>query len=69
MREWNGFCQRCGKKTCCHSMSRFNTQLCCMDCLDAEQKHPKYKEAAEAELAACRRGNYNFAGIGKPAGL
>ena len=62
-------CQRCRKETNCHTMSRFNTQLICMECLDKEQKHPKYKEAAEAEEAAVRAGNRNFAGIGKPADL
>jgi hypothetical protein len=50
-------------------MSRFNTQDLCMKCLEKEKKHPKYKEAAEAELRAVQAGNYNFPGIGKPADL
>lgn len=62
-------CDRCHKATMVHTMSRFNTQNICMDCVDKERKHPKYAEAAAAELAATRSGNYNFPGIGKPADL
>jgi len=40
-----------------------------MTCLSKEQKHPEYKEAKKAELAAVRNGNYNFAGIGLPGDL
>jgi hypothetical protein len=40
-----------------------------MECLEKEEKHPKYKEAAAAELRAVQAGNYNFPGIGKPADL
>jgi hypothetical protein len=50
-------------------MSRFNTELCCMECLETEKRHPKYKEAEAAEHAAVKAGNYNFPGIGLPPEL
>lgn len=63
-REWRGCCHRCGKESMIYTMSRFDTDLICMECEEAERAHPRYKEAVEAEAAACRRGNYNFPGIG-----
>lgn len=60
----NGRCDRCGKKTDIHTMSKFNTQECCPACIDAEKKNPRYAEACRAEEAAVRAGNYNFPGIG-----
>ena len=60
-------CDRCGKETNMHTMSMFNTDNICMACKDEERKHPRYKEALEAEYAACKAGNMNFAGIGWPA--
>ena len=62
-------CNRCGKETAVTTMSRFNTEIICMDCLAKEKKHPKYAEAAGIELAEVKRGNYNFPGIGKPSDL
>jgi hypothetical protein len=62
-------CERCGKETICTIMSKFNTQNICMNCKNKERSHPKYKEAAEAELAAVRSGDYNYPGIGKPSNL
>jgi hypothetical protein len=50
-------------------MSKFNTDIICMDCKDKEREHPQFKRAVDAELAACMRGDYNFPGIGKPADL
>jgi hypothetical protein len=47
----------------------FNTDLICIPCKDKERKHPDYKAAADAELAATKAGNRNFKGIGKPADL
>lgn len=63
-REWHGRCHRCSKESMIHIMSRFNRDLICMDCEEAERKLPRYQEAVEAEAAACRQGNYNFLGIG-----
>lgn len=50
-------------------MSLFNMDMCCMECIDKEKKHPKFKEASEAELNALQQGNYNFPGIGLPEDL
>ena len=47
----------------------FNTEVICMDCKAKEEKHPDYEAAREAEAAQVRAGNYNFAGVGKPADL
>jgi hypothetical protein len=47
----------------------FNTQDLCHDCKAAERNHPKYREAADAEMAAVRNGNYNFPGVGLPPDL
>jgi len=57
-------CQRCGKKTNITTMSRFNTQIICMDCEDKETKRPDYEAARKAEEDAVRRGDYNFPGVG-----
>lgn len=62
-------CDRCGKETIIHRMSKFNTDNCCMNCIDKETKHPLYKAACDADIEAVRNGNYNFEGIGKPADL
>lgn len=68
-REWDGRCHRCRKEATCHTMSKFNTQLVCMECLEKEQAHPAYAKASEAEERAVRSGDRNFQGIGKPADL
>ncbi len=61
------------QKTCdrCHkpldgvrTMSRFNEDCICIDGAKAEQKHPRYQEAIDAERKAIQRGDYNFKGIG-----
>lgn len=57
-------CERCGKEAQATIMSRFNTQVLCLECEAAERKHPRYEEARAAEEAAVRRGDYNFPGIG-----
>lgn len=62
-------CDRCGQPTHTWRMSRFNTECCCPLCLAAEEKHPDYAQAAEAELRAVQSGDYNFPGIGKPEDL
>lgn len=60
-------CQRCWKEANCTQMSFFNTQMCCMKCIEEERKHPKYAEAKAAEEAALKAGNFNFQGIGYPS--
>lgn len=62
-------CVRCGATNGVTTMSKFNTDIICMECKEKERKHPKYAEADAAELAAVKAGNYNFEGIGKPADL
>lgn len=62
-------CDRCGKPTRQWKMSLFNTDKLCPDCLAAEQAHPDYQKARDAEHAALLAGDYNFPGIGKPADL
>ena len=62
-------CDRCGGDAFTWQMSRFNTQECCMKCIAREKKHPRYREACEAERAECEKGNMNFVGIGLPRDL
>jgi len=50
-------------------MSYFNTDDCCLDCLEKERQHPDYKRAKEAEMRAVQRGDYNFPGVGRPSDL
>jgi len=62
----NQKCQRCGKMVEMTTMSRFNTDILCMDCIEEERKHPLYPLAAQKELEALKRGEHNFPGIGWP---
>jgi hypothetical protein len=64
-REWNGTCQRCGKQSTVHIMSMFNTDLICPACKEAERNEPGYAAAVQAEAEACKRGDYNFPGVGR----
>ena len=60
-------CDRCGGSLeRGRIMSRFDTSCLCLDCEREERQHPDYQKAADAELAAVRRGNMNFPGIGWP---
>ncbi len=45
-------------------MSRFNTDVLCMKCSEAERKRPDYEEARKAEEREIMKGNYYFKGIG-----
>jgi len=59
------FCKRCcGDTGMITIMSIFNTDIICMSCSDKEKEHPDYKMARNAELEACKAGDYNFPGIG-----
>lgn len=62
-------CERCQDELHVSTMSKFNTDTICLNCSDREKDHPKYKEAVDADIAACRAGNYNFEGIGCPPEL
>jgi hypothetical protein len=66
---WKGYCHRCGKKSPSFIGSYFNLDLLCPECREKEEAHPKFAEARAAEVAACRSGDYNFPGIGKPDDL
>ena len=59
-------CDRCGADltTGRRTMSRFNEDVICMKCKEAEQARPDYEQACKAEIEACLAGNYNFKGIG-----
>ena len=59
-------CDRCGGDLKVRIMSRFNTDCICMKCAEEERQHPDYQKAVDAELAAVRRGDMNFPGIGWP---
>jgi len=50
-------------------MSFFCEQLICVPCVLKERAHRQFAEAAKAEEAAVRRGDFNFPGIGLPADL
>jgi hypothetical protein len=62
-------CERCRRPSQVFSMSVFCEQLCCVPCLLRERAHPLFLEAAEAEEAAVRRGDFNFRRIGLPPDL
>jgi hypothetical protein len=50
-------------------MSKFNKDIICMPCKEIEKNHPDYQRASDVEIAECRKGNYNFEGIGLPEDL
>lgn len=59
-------CDRCGGSLeDGRIMSMLNTDCLCLNCKKKEKQHPQYKEAAEAELAEIRQGNYNYQGLFK----
>ena len=57
-------CDRCGGPTGASSVSYFNTDACCMECISDEQQAPGFAAARAAELAAVQSGNLNFVGVG-----
>ena len=60
-------CDRCGASLSGgFTMSRFNTDALCKQCLREERQHPDYQLAEDAELIAIRNGDWNFPGIGWP---
>jgi hypothetical protein len=62
-------CDRCKKEITSWSVSYFNTEKCCPECLEKEKKHPLYKYAKDMEHEQVKAGNYNYPGIGKPDDL
>ena len=63
MKEWDGHCHRCQKKSGSYSMSYFNTQLICPDCQKTEAKDPNFEKAKEYEAKQVQQGNWNFEGL------
>ena len=57
-------CDRCAKEVRVTIMSMFNTDIICRECKQKERQHPDYQKAVDADVAACKSGNYNFEGIG-----
>lgn len=45
-------------------MSIYNEETICLKCAEAERKRPDYEAARSAEIAACKRGDFNFKGVG-----
>lgn len=66
VRDWEGFCQRCGKSSDIHTMSMFDVALICLPCVELERTHPDYPRACDAESDALKKGDTNFKGIGYP---
>ncbi len=65
MTRWMNVCERCGDRNpLATTMSRFNEQTICVACNEDEKLAPNYAKARAAEEAACRRGDFNFPGIG-----
>ena len=63
-------CPRCsGDKSKGQTCSMFNLEMICLSCLEKEKLHPDYERARDEERVAVLAGNFNFAGIGKPADL
>lgn len=62
-------CERCGEKTAITTGSYFDEAVICMRCNKLERSHPDFQRAQETETAQVRAGNYNYKGIGLPAGL
>ena len=58
-------CVRCGKefKGGAKTLSRMNMDIICVNCKEAERKHPEFDRACRANLRELRRGNYDFKGI------
>lgn len=50
-------------------MSIFNTDMCCLECIEIERAHPDFQKARDVELDELLKGNYNFPGIGLPEDL
>ena len=57
-------CRRCYKQARVLSMSRFNEDDICLDCLDDEKFCPNYGRSQSVELSQVRSGLRMIAGIG-----
>lgn len=57
-------CDRCGGKLHVRIMSKFNKDTLCTDCKCDERDAPGYAAADATEVAAVKRREYNFPGVG-----
>ena len=56
-------CDRCGTKSLVSIMSMMNTDWLCPECKKQEKAHPRYRDAVEAEMLECMKGNLNYPGL------
>ena len=50
MNEWDGYCQRCFKKSMSHIMSMIDDALICSACKRDERRHPDYRKGEIRDL-------------------
>lgn len=50
-------------------LSYFNKQVICEGCKSDEKSHADYNKAVQADIDSCKKGNFNFDGIGLPEDL
>lgn len=65
----SGTCDRCSYPSMVTQMSLFNTEMCCIICIEIERAHPDFPKARARELDELLKGNVNFPGIGLPKDL
>ena len=57
-------CDRCQAPMPVSKMSKFNTDMLCLDCITEEREAPGYKAAADEEYRQVVLHNYKFPGVG-----
>lgn len=62
-------CERCHQEVVVTTTSYFDTMTICEVCSERERTHPEFGHAQRIEIEACKRGDYNFPGIGCPPDL
>ena len=68
-RAFPSACERCGQSGVALTGSFFDENLICPRCNDIERAHPDFQRAHETEVQQVQAGNYNYPGVGVPAGL
>lgn len=64
----DGKCDRCFRQRTALTGSYFDTAMICLGCDQLERAMPEYESAKKAEAEACKRGDFNFPGVGLPMG-
>ena len=59
-----GLCENCGEEIGIKRLEARPVAELCIDCKSDEIEAPGYRAADEAVIAACRAGNFHFAGVG-----